>query len=157
MRWSHMHAIAEDVVARGRPRGAPIGNRNALRHGRYSAAAREARTARRHAILSGIASRKEIFSTDKRNNSRSRFPAADARRCEEIFGTDKRNNSGAGDAQRSLPRKRGAPKGNRNALKHGLRSSEMQAFRAERRTFIRQVRFDIAWAKTVLAAKRAGL
>src|SRR5436190_19759788 len=114
MRWSDMHAIAEEVAAPGRRRGAPIGNRNAWRHGRYSAAAREARTARRHAILSGIASGRDIFSTNEPNNSGYGFQPADARRCQHIFRTDKRNNADARDTQPSPPRETGPPKRHRN-------------------------------------------
>src|SRR5216110_3509321 len=101
-----------------RRRGAPAGNRNAFRHGGYSAAAREARAAHRAAIVRNATAGRESFPTDKRNNSVAR-------------GTD---------AQRSPGRKRGAPKGNTNALKHGNRSAEMRAFRADLRRFIAQAR-----------------
>src|ERR1043165_2217519 len=47
----------------------------------------------------------------------------------------------------------GAPKGDRNALKHRLRSAEMHAFRGELRQFLRRVRFDVAWAKAAHAAR----
>lgn len=44
-------------------------------------------------------------------------------------------------------RRPGAPRGNRNALKHGRRTREMDEFRAEVRAHLRQTRALIAWAR----------
>src|SRR5206468_9569351 len=52
-----------------------------------------------------------------------------------IFSTNKTNNSVAHDG----PRKRGAPKGNRNALKHGFRSGKRREFSSGLRNFLRRV------------------
>src|SRR6266513_2365609 len=122
--WSALPSQAtalQSVVAPKRRRGAPAGNRNALRHGRYSAAAREARAAHRSAILCDLAVGQKIFAADKRNNSVAQ------------------------QTKVQTGRKRGAPKGNGNALKHGGRSAEMQAFRAELRQFLRKARADLSW------------
>ena len=56
-----------------------------------------------------------------------------------------KNLQGSGNsAPNSTPRKRGAPFGNRNALKHGKRTQEMRALRAEIRAHIQRGRALLA-------------
>ncbi len=145
--------------------GAPKGNRNAWKHGGRSAAAKLARAAARakivarlpdarvllpsvkfanaaHALLDGGSSsaRRDIapegerrgdFSPNKTNNSVSRAEAGEGD-PPSPFSPNKTNNS---VAQLSGPR-RGAPKGNKNALKHGMKSAERRAFGADLRQFL---------------------
>lgn len=54
----------------------------------------------------------------------------------------------------SAKRRPGAPKGNRNALKHGLRTREMDAFRAEVRAHIRETRALLKWCRTLNALRK---
>ena len=125
---------ARPVVAAKRRRGAPAGNCNALRHGRYGAAARNARAECRAAILREIAFGKEIFSTDKRNNSVSFHPEA---------------------PQRASGR-RGAPVGNRTLSGTGIAAPRWKPSAQISARFIRNVEANLAWAKAVPAARRAG-
>ena len=148
---------AQDVVVRRR-RGAPAGNRNAWRHGRYGSAAREVRAAQRNVILREIAGARESFPANKRNNSVAGCRPAEPQ-SEKKFCTNKRNNSVAISplCKQAPARKPGAPRGNNNALKHGHRSAAMRSFRTELRHFICEVCADLAWAKTIFRVRRNGL
>lgn len=53
-----------------------------------------------------------------------------------------------------IKRRPGAPKGNKNALKHGLRTRESDEFRAAVRAHIRETRAAIKFAKAVCKARR---
>ncbi|HEY4114281.1 MAG TPA: hypothetical protein VGM17_09495 [Rhizomicrobium sp.] len=57
------------------------------------------------------------------------------------FLRTKQNNSVADIGPTAQQKKRGAPKGNGNALKHGLRSAEMTRLRREMRLVIAKMRF----------------
>jgi hypothetical protein len=50
-------------------------------------------------------------------------------------------------------RRPGAPKGNKNALKHGARTREMDAFRAEVREHLRESRARIKRVKALMAQR----
>jgi hypothetical protein len=153
------------AAAPPRKRGAPKGNRNAWKHGGRSAAAKRTREAARakvvarlpdarvllpsvkfanaaHALLDGGSSRARRgvapegegggdFTPNKTNNSLSRAEAGEGD-PPSPFSPNKTNNS---VAQLSGPR-RGAPKGNKNALKHGMKSAERRAFGADLRLFL---------------------
>lgn len=53
----------------------------------------------------------------------------------------------------SIPKKRGAPKGNRNALKHGRYTKEMEKLRAEARLTVQKIKASLA----LLAARASEL
>src|ERR1051326_5377464 len=156
----------EGGPASERPRpGARPGTRNAFKHGRYGAAARAARAEKRARCLSRLCAKN---STNKSNNSVAEARAAGAGAAEN-FLPNKPNNyvsaaaraAEAGAAENFLPnksnnyvsmeaetpRRRGAPKGNKNALKHGLRSAEFRAFDDELRSLLRLARLHIAHDK----------
>ena len=152
-----------DGARQPRKRGAPKGNRNAWKHGGRSAAAkvereraRAARVARlpqllvlRPLIAHADASWAELtgeaknvrFSTNKTINPVV-LPAGVEGDPPPVFSTNKTNNSVAGDE----PPKRGAPKGNNNALKHGMRTGERRAFSADLRQLIRRLNATCALA-----------
>ncbi|MFL5236395.1 MAG: hypothetical protein ACJ8EL_02100 [Rhizomicrobium sp.] len=139
-----------------RKRGAPKGNRNAWKHGGRSAAAKAGRKAARERVVAclpdagvfvQIARRHEPeikrlgwdaelarIESNKTNNSVSQAKEGEGD-PPSIFSTNKTNNSVAHDG----PRKRGAPKGNRNALKHGFRSGKRREFSSGLRNFLRRV------------------
>jgi len=142
-----------------RKRGAPKGNRNAWKHGSRSAAAKAERESARtelvsrlpdadvlrpslafaSAVYAQIAREVQIAQNlpNKANDSLARPDGGGTH-----FSPNKTNNSIA----REGTRKRGAPKGNRNALKHGMKSAERHAFNAALRQFIRQVEATCALA-----------
>src|ERR1043166_3921866 len=147
-----------------RPPGARPGNRNAFKHGRYGAAARAERAEKRARCLACL-SPCEKNSTNKSNNYVSTEGRAAEAGVEGNFPPNKSNNSIAGvepgAAENFLPnkwnnyvsiesetrRRRGAPKGNKNALKHGLRTPEFRAFDDELRNLLRRARLHIAHDK----------
>jgi len=51
-------------------------------------------------------------------------------------------------------RRPGAPKGNKNALKHGARTREMDEFRAEVRRHLRESRALMKQVKALMAQRR---
>jgi hypothetical protein len=125
--------------------GAPPGNRHALKHGRYSAAAQAARAAARARILAGIPDPGFKASTCKAGGG-------DPPPSISAF---KRNNYVAGDhpPQPETPapsRRRGAQPGNGNALKHGCRSGKRRAVGAE-------IRWLLLAVKATAAAAHAGV
>jgi uncharacterized protein YjcR len=152
-----------------RKRGAPKGNRNAWKHGGRSAAANVARAAARADILAHvpdgsvfgqIAARHEAevrrlgwdaelarVESNKTNNSVACRKDGEGGPPSNFSG-NKTNNSLARDG----PRKRGAPKGNRNALKHGFSSGKRREFSSGLRLFIRRMN---AMCELALATARA--
>ena len=70
--------------------------------------------------------------------------------CSENFS------GGSPHASADAPPKRrpGAPKGNKNAWKHGARTREMDELRAEVRAHIRETRAAINFSKAVCKARR---
>lgn len=149
-----------DDARQPRKRGAPKGNRNAWKHGSRSAAAKAARESARAELVSrlpdvGILRPSLEFASaihaqialevrsahnlpNKANNSLARPDEGEGTH----FSPNKTNNSMAQEGTH----KRGAPKGNRNALKHGMKSAERRAFNAALRQFIRQVEATCALA-----------
>jgi uncharacterized protein YjcR len=146
-----------DTVAAGpRRRGAPKGNRNAWKHGQRSAAAKAEREAARAALIARlpdgslfarIARNREPelkrlgwgvalaqFPSNKTNNSISPMAEGEGNPPPD-FSENKTNNSVARDG---LAR-RGAPKGNRNALKHGFHSSKRREFDSGLRDLLRRL------------------
>jgi len=143
-----------DDARQPRKRGAPKGNRNAWKHGGRSAAAKAERESARAELVSrlpdaGVLRPSLEFASaihaqialevrsaqnllNKTDNSLAR---SDEGEGGPHFSPNKTNNSIAQEGTR----KRGAPKGNRNALKHGMKSAERHAFNAALRQFIRQV------------------
>jgi uncharacterized protein YjcR len=158
---------------RSRRRGAPKGNRNAWKHGQRSAAAQVAREAARRGVIDrlpdpnlfvrlGANHQPEIqylgweaalpqFRSNKTNNSVARADKGEGT-PPPIFSTNKTNNSVAPES----PRKRGAPKGNKNALKHGFRSDKRHEFDAELRTFIRRMNAMCKLANVMANVRRSG-
>ncbi|HEX3651260.1 MAG TPA: hypothetical protein VHU18_00375 [Rhizomicrobium sp.] len=162
--------LEQEGAAPPRRRGAPKGNRNAWKHGGRSAAARaereRARAARvarlpdphilrpfiAHAEASCVELAREAknprFSTNKTINSVVLLAEGEGD-PPAVFSTINTNNSVA----HGEPRKRGAPKGNKNALKHGMRSGERRVFSDDLRQFIRRLNATCALA---LALANAG-
>jgi hypothetical protein len=152
-----------DGAQQPRKRGAPKGNRNAWKHGERSAAAKAERESARavrgarlldpHVLRPFIAhsdaswaeltgEAKDIrFSTNKTINSGVLLREGQGD-PPPVFSTNKTNNSVAGNE----PPKRGAPKGNKNALKHGMRTGERRAFSADLRQLIRRLNATCALA-----------
>jgi uncharacterized protein YjcR len=136
-----------------RKRGAPRGNRNAWKHGGRSAMAKAEREAARAALIARLPdsslfvriaenSEPELkrlgwdvalaqFRSNKTNNSIS--PRAEGEGAPPPHIS--RNKTKNSVAQESGP-KRGAPKGNRNALKHGGFSGQRREFSLELRKFV---------------------
>jgi hypothetical protein len=79
------------------------------------------------------------FSTNKTINSVVLL-ADGERDPPPVFSAINTNNSMA----RESPRKRGAPKGNKNALKHGMRTGERRVFSVDLRQFIRRLNVTCA-------------
>jgi hypothetical protein len=153
-------------------RGAPKGNRNAWKHGGRSAAAKAERASARAARVARLpgpdmlrpliaqadasyvqlmAEEKNMrFSTNKTIKSVV-LPAEGEGDPPPVFSTNKTNNSVAGEA----PPKRGAPKGNKNALKHAMRTGERREFSADLRQFIR--RLDGTCALALALASRSSI
>jgi uncharacterized protein YjcR len=141
---------------RARKRGAPKGNRNAWKHGGRSAMAKAEREATRAALIARLPdsslfvriaenSEPELkrlgwdvalaqFRSNKTNNSVSRTAEGEGGPPPD-FSENKTNNSVARDGAR----RRGAPKGNRNALKHGGFSGQRREFSLELRKFVRRM------------------
>lgn len=125
--------------------GAPRGNRNALKHGRYSAEACAARAAARARLLAAI---------PDLNVHSSRWQALAGGGGSPLSSAFKTNNYVAQGAvpepvrpdPRPLepPRPRGAPPGNLNALKHGRRSAKRRALWKAVQGFMRAVRACLA-------------
>jgi hypothetical protein len=125
--------------------GAPCGNRNALKHGRYSAAAQAARAAARARLLAAI---------PDPNVHSSRWQTLAGGGGSPLCSAFKGNNYVAQRASpgpvppdpRPLPpvRPRGAPPGNNNALKHGRRSGKRRALWKAVHGFMRAVRACLA-------------
>ncbi|HEX3944864.1 MAG TPA: hypothetical protein VHW69_12325 [Rhizomicrobium sp.] len=150
-----------DDARQPRKRGAPKGNRNAWKHGGRSAAGKAKRESARAELISHlpdadvlrpslefasaayaqIAREVQIAQNlpNKTNNSLAR---PDEGEGGTHFSPNKANNFVA----REGTRKRGAPKGNRNALKHGMKSAERRAFNADLRQFIQRVEATCALA-----------
>jgi uncharacterized protein YjcR len=127
---SNTAVAAAPAVAVSRRRGAPPGNRNAVTHGRRTMEARSARAAARARINSRL------------TKVADGLPPA---RCKggippSSFSANKPNNSVAAAALPAQQKKRGAPKRNGNALKHGLRTAEMTRLRRETRLAIAKMR-----------------
>jgi uncharacterized protein YjcR len=136
--------------------GAPKGNRNAWKHGGRSAAAKAEREAARSALMARLPdgsrfvriaedSEPELerfgwhaalaqFRSNKTNNSISRTAEGEGDPPPN-FSENKTNNSVARDGRR----RRGAPKGNRNALKHGFHSGKRREFDSGLRNFLRRL------------------
>ena len=70
--------------------------------------------------------------------------------CSEIFS----EGSPSPPADAPVKRRPGAPRGNRNAFKHGARTREIDEFRAEVRAHIRQMRALIKWCRTLNALRK---
>lgn len=130
--------------------GAPRGNRNALKHGRYRAEACAARAAARARLLDAIPD-PDVHS--------SRWQALAGGGGSPLCSAFKGNNYVAQEASpepvpheplppdpRPLrpPRHRGAPPGNGNALKHGRRSAKRRALWKAVQGFMRAVRACLA-------------
>lgn len=139
--------------------GARPGNRNAFKHGCYGAAAQATRAAARADILARIPDADfhssqwkageggggSILPAFKRNNYVARKGAPKPAAPEPV----------SPDPTQSDPtRRRGAPSGNCNALKHGRRSGEMRAFWSEFHGFLRAAR-AVAAAVDAEVARRA--
>jgi uncharacterized protein YjcR len=156
-----------------RKAGAPKGNRNAWKHGKRSAAAQVARAAARRDVIDqlpdpnlfvrlGANHQPELqrlgwegalpqFRSNKTNNSIAAVEEGEGT-PPPIFSTNKTNNSIAPGGHR----KRGAPKGNKNALKHGFRSGKRHEFDAELRIFIRRMNAMCKLANVMANAGRPG-
>lgn len=105
-----------------RRRGAPEGNHNALKHGRYSAAAKAARMKERARLMQRLAATLKLKNAPALQRLiDARQPAADGPGLERAL-PNKRINSPP----------RGAPKRNRNALKTGRKSLILQEFLYDR-------------------------
>lgn len=125
--------------------GAPRGNRNALKHGRYSAEACAARAAARARLLAAI---------PDPNVHSSRWQALAGGGGSPLSSAFKGNNYVAQAAapepvppdppSLEPPRRRGAPPGNGNALKHGRRSANRRALWKAVQGFMRAVRACLA-------------
>jgi uncharacterized protein YjcR len=146
----------DSAAAQPRKRGAPRGNRNAGKHGGRCAAAKAEREAARNALIARLSdgslfvriaedSEPELkrlgwdmalaqFRSNKTSNSISRAAEGEGDPPPH-FSENKTNNSVARDGSR----RRGAPKGNRNALKHGFHSGKRREFDSGLRNFIRRL------------------
>jgi len=133
-----LDSIPESPDGAPRRRGAPEGNRNAWKHGGRSAAAKAAREAARARIAASLPSPGAVLPSLAFANSayaRLRGVSEPAGEGGARFSGNKTNNSLA----REGTRKRGAPKGNKNALKHGMDSARRLAVDADLRNFRRRV------------------
>ena len=155
-----------------RKRGAPKGNRNAWKHGARSAAAKAERAAIRGRRVASLPDARMLQpsldcanwvheqiaaqakcaqnSPNKTNNSISQAPEGEGR-AHSL--PNKTNNSVSGEERR----KRGAPKGNKNALKHGMKSAERRAFNSGLRTFLRRVHATCGLAHAIALARSRGV
>jgi hypothetical protein len=125
--------------------GAPRGNRNALKHGRHSAAACAERAAARARLLAAI---------PDPNFHSSRWQALAGGGGSPLSSAFKGNNylAQGGSPEPAPPnpgplqplRPRGAPPGNGNALKHGRRSAKRRALWKAVQGFMRAVRACLA-------------
>jgi uncharacterized protein YjcR len=150
-----------DDARQPRKRGAPKGNRNAWKHGGRSAAAKAERESARTELVSRLPdagvlrpslefasatyaqiAREVQISQNLANKTDNSLARPDEGEGGTHFSPNKANNSMAHEG----PRRRGAPKGNRNALKHGMKSAERRAFNADLRQFIRRVEATCALA-----------
>jgi uncharacterized protein YjcR len=116
-----------------RKRGAPRGNRNAWKHGGRSAAAKAEREAARERVAASLPDPNLLVQIARRHEPAIKRLGWDAELAR--IESNKTNNSVARDG----PRKRGAPKGNRNALKHGFRSGKRREFSSGLRNFLRRL------------------
>jgi hypothetical protein len=89
------------------------------------------------------------FLPNKTNNSVA-HPKAGEGDPPPPFLPNKTNNSVA----RESGRRRGAPKGNKNALKHGLKSGERRAFGADLRQFLHRLDAICALAHAMASTRR---
>jgi hypothetical protein len=128
---SELNAATTMISAPPRRRGAPLGNRNAVTHGRRTLAARNARAAARARINGRLT--KLADGLPSVQSKGGILPSS--------FSANKTNNSVEAVAPPAQQKKRGAPKGNGNALKHGLRSAEMVRLRRETRLAIAKMRY----------------
>lgn len=125
--------------------GAPRGNRNALKHGRYSAEAQAARATARARLVAAI---------PDPNVHSSRWQALAGGGGSPLSSAFKGNNYVAqGASPEPVPpdprplrpaRPRGAPPGNGNALTHGRRSAKRRALWKAVQGFMRAVRACLA-------------
>ena len=135
--------------------GAPRGNRNALKHGRYSAAAQAARAADRARLLAAIpdpdihSSRWQavaggggspLSSAFKGNNYLAQGASPEPAPPESVPPESAPPDPGP----LQPPRRRGAPPGNGNALKHGRRSAKRRALWKAVYGFMREARACLA-------------
>jgi len=140
--------------------GAPCGNRNALKHGRYSAAAQAARAAARARLLTSIpdpdvhSSRWQALAGGGGSPLSSAFKGnnyvAPAGSPQRIPLPQRGEGLGVGGVRElqppapPSPRRRGAPPGNGNALKHGRHSAKRRALWKAVHGFMRAVRACLA-------------
>jgi len=136
---------AEAGVVLRRRAGAPHANRNAFKHGRFSAAARAERAAARERVLRRFAPL-EAGKANESSGLRDRNEAKGVPPSPRGAAADNSNNCVAGVADSPPKRRRGAPKGNKNALKHGRRTAEAVAHYAPVRAVLERARTLLALA-----------
>ena len=92
---------------------------------------------------------------NKTNNSDWDLPGGDP---PPVFSPNKTNNSNKANnsVADELQRKRGAPKGNKNALKHGMKSAERRAFNSGLRQFLRRIHATCGLANAIAVARSRG-
>jgi hypothetical protein len=135
-----------------RKRGAPKGNRNAWKHGKRSASAKAARAVVSARVIEGLPDPNLFVEMAQRNQARLKRIGWDAALAQILPNkTNKSISAERGEGGAPIPPnktnnsvahdgllKRGAPKGNRNAVKHGMKSAKRRAVDAEFRAFIRR-------------------
>lgn len=159
-----------------RTAGAPKGNCNAWKHGRRSAAAKAARVNARAEIVARLPDARDLLvsvaiadrlhthissviqNAHAAPNKTNNFVAPGSRREEGaiVFLPNKTNNSPLADLPAEAARRRGAPKGNKNALKHGKKSAERRAFKSGLRLFLCRVKASCALAREAERRERNG-
>jgi len=140
-----MHIVEASQAPQKRRRGAPLGNRNAVTHGRRTARAVAARAAERALIL-------DTFPKPKTRARGKKF-------SEETSGvgctpspipTNEPNNAANVGATSRARKKRRGQKGNANALKHGVRSAGMRRRRRETDRLIAEAKRVVAMVNDIV-------
>jgi hypothetical protein len=125
--------------------GAPRGNRNALKHGRYSAEACAARAAARARLLAAILDPNVHSSQWKALVGGGGSPLSSAFKGNNYVAQGASPAPVPPDPRPLQPaQRRGAPPGNLNALKHGRRSAKRRALWKAVQGFMRAVRACLA-------------
>ena len=153
-------------------RGAPKGNRNAWKHGHRSAAAKLAREAARAPIVARLPDGHALCGALAAGDAATRNLKRQARRAAKRQGHDflaKSPRAGGGwgalfaeqtkqfgdtsPAARGENRKRGAPRGNNNALKNGRKSAQRLAYNDRLRAVCRQADAIYGLASAIAAMR----